>query len=131
MDVLAGVTLTVGVAFVVLELPPPPQPTAAKLTATASNRALSICLQRRDGRGRKKNSRAAIVVPPAAVNHTERLGRLAFATEVEAAVVATVTVPVALAVPELMVTVLPVKVGVLTAPEGDEVTAAVRVTVPV
>jgi len=50
-----------------------------------------------------------------------------------AAVVLTVTVPVPVVVVELSVTGLleMVRVGVLTAPEGDEVTAAVRVTVPV
>ena len=124
IEVLPGVTVTVGVVFDDPP-PPPPQPMPAKLPAAISNKALRLFFQRRDGPGIKKRNSAAIAVPPAALYQPEPVDRAARTLALEAAVVPTVTVPVPLAA-ELMVTVLPVRV--IPSLDGP---LAVRVTVPV
>src|SRR4051794_15004898 len=129
MLVLAGDTVTVGVVLVggggVVWLLP--QPTAVNVAAITMSMRLSILRLRRVPRGRQKSRNAAIAVPPAA--WSQALPGLPVRTAA-GAVVATVTVPV-LGFASVMCRVLPVKVGVPTAPAGFAVTAAVRVTIPV
>ena len=124
-EVLAGVTLTVGVVFEDPGLPPPPQPIPVKVRATVSNKALRIFLDRRKGPGMKNKSSAAIAVPPAASYHLELLLAVACMLELDAFVVPTVIVPAPLAA-DAMVTLLPVRV--IPSLEGP---VAVSVTVPV
>ncbi len=83
--------------------------------------------QRREPSGTNRNSSAASAVPPAALNRAKPWPpRTALAT-----VVATVTVA-ATGLALVILTGLPLTVstGVLTAPDGEEVTAAVNVMDP-
>ena len=127
MAFLAGETVTLGVVFWVPP-PPPPQPANVKPAATITSSTLSILRLRRDPSGTNRSSSPAMAVPPAAVNQFPPRWSAAFTRL--ATVVETVTVPVC-AVALVIATLLPVSVGALTAPAGDDVTAAVSVTVPV
>ena len=118
-----GVTVTVGVF-----LDPPLQPMPKREAETNKSTTTKPAFVRRLLPGRKKHTRAASVVVIAAPNHPfVRASGPRIAAG--AAVVATVIKPVA--GPDVIVTELPVNVGVLVAPVGDDVAAALKVTVPV
>jgi hypothetical protein len=131
IELLAGVTVTVGVVVVgpVLPLRPPPHPIAAKLTAATNKIAPSMLLHRRDRPGMKKSRNAARTDPPVAANHPDRAG---MRLPLVAAVVFTVAIDVPLVVLALRTTALPpVQVGgSVGSVTEDEVGAQVNVMVP-
>jgi hypothetical protein len=137
---LAGVTVTVGVVFVVppppppLLPPPPPHPTVKKLAARTTSIVQKMFRFRFDQPGRKKSTSDANATPPAALNQPVRFDA-SLTAPVGAAVVLTVTCPEALVVTPVSVTAdwpaVGAHAGASTAPEGEDVSAHVSVTVPV
>jgi len=110
IEVLAGVTVTVGVVFVVPPPPPPlppppPHPTAKKLAARTTSIVQKRLRDRFDQPGTKNSINEANAAPPAALNHPVRFAEASFTALAGAAVELTVTCPVPLVVLALSVTV--------------------------
>jgi hypothetical protein len=92
-----GVTVTIGVAGVDDE-EPPPQPTPTKVTAAISKITLSIFLHFREPTGARKRKRAARALPPAVSNQPEPFWCALGAAGLLAGDASAVVVPVVLTV---------------------------------
>ena len=148
IELLAGETLTVGVAFgaVPPPVPPfppllplllgedePPQPATAKPTLASRMQTPSILLHLAVPPGTRKSRRATTAELPAALNHPESATEERRRLSVVGAVVVTATLAVAVVAVEFSETEAPVveQVGKLVAPAGAEVNAQLSVTMPV
>jgi hypothetical protein len=146
IELLAGDTVTVGVVFEgrpplpLLPLPPllpgeddDPQPIAAEPTASTSVQTDKILRHFRWSPGTKKINKARSTDPPATLNHFESLKRARRRPPEVTAVVLIDTVVVPVVTVELSETaeLAAEHVGRLVAPTGEEVSAQVKVTVPV
>jgi hypothetical protein len=143
-ELVAGVTVIVGVVLAGVPPPPPllptlvgddddPQPAAAKPMAATSTHEPSMFFHFRVRPGTKNTRRARTAEPPAALNHPGFPKGVAGRTPVVGGIVLIETLALPVVTVEVRDTEEPAaeQVGRLVAPAGEEVSTQLNATAPV